>query len=305
MKKTLVAPSALVNNNDIIQPAVIEINNDIITKISNHIPKKTDNLIKLDDTVLLPGLTNAHAHLELTGIGPLKEHGFVSWIKELIKAKTRQTPTDVVDSLHKGSQLLLSSGVTTTIDHISFDSPIAAYKKLSGTFIGFGEVVGSIEPISRMIYERLQDLQRASPIELNLTLHAIQTVNENIIREFLKNDEPPFSVHLCEYGEEQEYFQNNTGPFYDYVVERFPELKGLNRHQAPSAIQYLDKHNEALHHSLIIHANYIDAADIAILNKWQNICVVHCPGSFAFFQHDQFPFEQYKINNIKIFLYYN
>ncbi|MBU0505776.1 amidohydrolase family protein [bacterium] len=302
MKQTLVAPSALVNNQDLIEPAVIEIDSGVITKVRTHIPKKAENMIMLDDMLLLPGFTNAHAHLELTSLGVLTEHNFVPWMKELMHAKTMQTAADVVRSLEEGCQKLIKTGSTTNIDHISFDSPITAYRKLPCNVIGFGEVLGSIEPISRHIYDKLKDLQRASPIDFHLSLHTIHTVHETIINEFFQNEHPPFSIHLCEYAEEQEYFQNNSGPFYDFVVTRYPELNGLKRHQAPSAIQYLKQHNRVLNNSLIIHANYCDDHDIDILSTWKNICIVHCPGSFAFFDHAHFPFKQYREQNIKIAL---
>ena len=42
---------------------------------------------------------------------------------------------------------------------------------------------------------------------------------------------------------------------------------------------------------LAVHANYVDADDMAILAN-QGVHVVHCPRSRAYFGHDRFPFEK-------------
>jgi len=85
---TLIASAAIVGNREIISPATIQIENGTIVNISNQKPKTTNHkIIRLENTVLLPGFTNAHCHLELTGIGPIKDKDFVPWIKTLISQK--------------------------------------------------------------------------------------------------------------------------------------------------------------------------------------------------------------------------
>ncbi len=302
MKKTVIAKSAVINNSEIISPAVITIENGIITDISQSIPSKTENTIDLGDMTLLPGFTNAHCHLELTNIGPLNEKRYAPWIYELMDNKMKLTPLDLAEAIIEGTKSLNKSGVTSILDHISFDNPIDIYKKIETTVIGFGEVLGSIPEVSQKIYTTLKSLKKASPIPFHISPHAVQTVAEDILKDVFNNESSPFSIHLAEYKGEQEYFVHNSGDFFAYVTDRYPELKGLNRHQAPSAIQYLDKMGYKLDNSLLIHANYVDATDLSIIESWKNVCVVHCPGSFEFFGHDDFPFAEYKKKNIPIAL---
>src|SRR5947207_1638182 len=72
----------------------------------------------LGDTLVLPGLINAHCHLDYTAMaGQLTPpRQFPDWIKELLALKAQWTYSDYAQSWVKGARMLLRNGVTTVAD---------------------------------------------------------------------------------------------------------------------------------------------------------------------------------------------
>ena len=76
------------------------------------------------DSILMPGLVNAHTHLELTRFPAWKlrfgtdyhPHDFVDWILQIIKTKRNLTPDDYSASINEGIRISLESGTTAIGD---------------------------------------------------------------------------------------------------------------------------------------------------------------------------------------------
>src|SRR5437773_7311161 len=75
-------------------------------------------VVHLDGTILMPGLVNAHCHLDYTDmageIAPTKR--FTDWIKTITTAKAGRTYADFAQSWVRGAQMLLRTGTTTVAD---------------------------------------------------------------------------------------------------------------------------------------------------------------------------------------------
>ena len=72
----------------------------------------------LGDVVLLPGLVNAHCHLDYThmaGLFPPQKH-FCDWIKLITTEKAHWTFSDYAEAWLDGAKMLLHSGTTTVAD---------------------------------------------------------------------------------------------------------------------------------------------------------------------------------------------
>ena len=75
-------------------------------------------VVDLGETVLLPGLVNAHCHLDYTDmageIAPTRF--FTDWIKTITAAKAGKIYADFAQSWLRGAQMLLRTGTTTVAD---------------------------------------------------------------------------------------------------------------------------------------------------------------------------------------------
>lgn len=281
--------AALVENKEIISPAFIEIKGGAIASIGTSNPQKHQRVIKLKNIFLLPGFVNAHCHLEFSHFGPLPEHEFVPWIKKLMSHDQNASK----DGIQKSILKLAQSGVTTILDHVSPFTPLEYFRDSPARIISFGEVVGAAQNTGSTNYDLQKKTKANSPLTFHITPHAIHSVHRETLKNIFKDEKDHFSIHLCESKEEDQLFKKNYGAMTDLVKER------LN---SPSAIQFIQEHLGELTNSLIIHANFIDDEDLEIIKSWKNICIVHCPGSFDFFAHDNFPYEKIRQHGIPITL---
>lgn len=301
-KFTIHAHAAVIENRKIISPATLKIEDTIITRISSTTAQtKTSDTIELHDTVLLPGFVNAHCHLELTG--PLKTRQFVPWIKNLMNKKAHGSPQAALQAVPANAKRLLASGVTTVLDHVSFDTPLNAYHNLPLRVIAFGEVLGVIPEVSERIYEHMRAVKAGNPpVPFFPSPHAVHSLAPLTLKRLFNELRGPFSIHIAESRAEHDYFAHYHGELCELIFERCPGLKSKRLHDAPSALKYLSQQNLDLKNTLIVHANYLDEEDISLLRTWENCCVVHCPGSFAFFGHDGFDYARLKAAGIPIAL---
>lgn len=291
----ILAHSAVFENQKVISPAFITIENGKITKISESIPKNLPaGTLEYSNATLFPGLTNAHCHLELTSLGPLKQDPFFDWVKVLLHKKKLMTRKDFQLGIQKGINLLKTSGVTTIIDHISPDTPLSSYSGTDISIILIGEILGIPEQQAKEAWENFK--QQQTKLNLYPSPHALYSVNHKILLQVLKTTSP-LSFHFSESPHEMDYFMEK-GPIYDRVKSVDPN----GFHNAASPIAYLKENQIPLKNSLLIHANHIHENDIPFLKSIKNIAIVHCPGSFHFFRHKNFPLDLYLTNNIPVAL---
>ncbi|MBI2340023.1 MAG: amidohydrolase family protein [Deltaproteobacteria bacterium] len=276
--------------------------------------EKGEDFIDLGKMVLLPGFVNAHCHLELTAIGPIKpppppfdkggERGdfFVSWIKELVIRKNSLTEDEKIDGIKKGIARLMHSGVTCIGDHISFNTPLEAIVKspLKGRL--FGEVLGVLPEVSEDIYATFKNRQKefsqsASRFTLHASPHSVHAVDPDTLRRVLTEQPAPLSCHLAESKTEEEYFRTEKGVLARFIRERRHDI----RHQGKSGLDYLEKQNLPLEKLLIVHGNYLTPEDLERIKK-RSLSIVHCPGSHEYFGHESFPLAEYLAQGINVAL---
>ena len=77
-----------------------------------------DGALDLGEVVLLPGLVNAHCHLDYTGMAGeiAPPSNFIDWLKLITTSKAGWTYSDFAGSWIAGAKMLLRSGVTTAGD---------------------------------------------------------------------------------------------------------------------------------------------------------------------------------------------
>lgn len=304
-----------------LSPGVVIVQGDRIkavgdSKLLKKITKE-DQLIELENTLLLPGFVNAHCHLELTHLGPIStlnlesesepedkiKTSFVRWIINLVEAKNRSHETQVVQGIHQGIKELLHSGVTAIGDHISFNTPceILVESPLKGRL--FGEVLGVIPEVARDILATFKSIKKelaskTNRWELNISPHAVHSLDPEILKEVLLTQQAPLSCHLAESKAEYEYFDEHSGDFSRLIKNRGIQPQ---HHQVRSGLDYLKQQNLPLEKLLLIHGNYLNDEEINWVQE-KNISVVHCPRSRAYFGHKEFPYEKLKRAGINIAL---
>lgn len=239
--------------------------------------------VDLGTAVLLPGLVNAHTHLELTAMrGFLEGLAFREWLSTLTRARRECFDAEsLYDSACAGIEEAFRNGITTCADTTESGAPLAAMRDLGMRGIGYVEVFGpdpaqcdaSIAGLERAVAtHRVHD---SALVHTGVSPHAPYTVSEPLFRavaELARRDALPIAVHIAESDAESRFVQRGEGPFADLLRARGIAVAP----QARSPIALLDACGVLACQPLLIHAIRIDEADVARIAQ-HGARVVHCP----------------------------
>lgn len=274
----LKAPYIITLAGPVLKDHAIAVENGVIQQI---IPQRevTGESIDLPGTILLPGLINAHCHLELSDLPePLPYPGsFTGWIEQLSRLKLQMSPAQVTASIQKGIQQLLAGGTTTVADHASVGTDLKPILDSPLDYVAYIEVLGVQADRAQQFYQQALAKQNKNIIP---TPHAPYSLLPEVFAKFTSTH---LSIHIAESAEEYLLFKENHGPLFEFLQRKgeTPPTKG------ESPLQYLNRLKLIPPKTIAIHANYLEDEDIAILKEYQ-MSVVHCPGSHAYFSRDRF-----------------
>lgn len=241
---------------------------------------------------ILPGLVNAHTHLELTHFPSWKirkgidysPRTYVDWIIQVIKIRRALTRQELELSVREGLRICLEAG-TTTIGEILTDRsllPLYAGSGLTGRL--FFEAIGH-DPVR--CAELVSDLDEAitsfsgGEFLPGLSPHAPHTVSEHLhqdVRRLADRHNLPRIIHLAESRDESDFFFDSTGKIAELLyphVRWEPYLPAPRRTTAAAWLDGLDVLNGSIS---AVHCVHLTPADAEILAR-RGVGVVLCPRS--------------------------
>ena len=256
-------------------------------------PPGTD--IELGNCALLPGLVNAHTHLELTVMrGFLEDLDFRSWIARLTKARRDMLSSEaLLDSARAGIAEGLLAGITTYADTNDSSAPFHAMLELGVRGISYQEVFGphpdqcaqSLGGLKQKV-EALRG-QESTLVRVGVSPHAPYSVSDVLFAataEFARDEALPIAVHIAESEDESRLIAAATGAWADGHRSRgIPVVI-----RAASPIRLLEKTRVLDARPLLIHCVRTDATDIAAI-RLHDCGVAHCPASNAKLGHGVAP----------------
>lgn len=185
--------------------------------------------------VILPGLVNAHAHLEYTHAGPIAGDGrrdFARWIAELVAWSWRISPDARLASARAGAEAMLRAGMTCVGDIVTRGQGAQAMAESGLHGVAFCEVVGGYPADDPPDFTaRMSDLiDRASAaaarvpgrIRVGVSPHAPYTVSETVLRQVTSLARArgwPLACHLSESTAEAEFLAHGTGELAEFMGE--------------------------------------------------------------------------------------
>jgi cytosine/adenosine deaminase-related metal-dependent hydrolase len=261
-----------------------------------------DLTIDLPGAVLIPGLVNAHTHLDLTALGPRAhdpDGGFVPWV-DMVRRERPADQADIADAVRLGTEKSRAGGVVAVGDILGAPGGRPATHGLealrSGGLdgVGFVEVFG-IGNRAGGAEERLDALALelaafngtpGGPLRAGLQPHAPNTVSLRVYRrasELARVHGLRLATHLAETPEELAFIADASGPQRD-LLERLgiwsdDELADLGRGRHP--VQHLASALEQAPF-LVAHVNDADDAAIAMLAR-TGASVAYCPRASDYF----------------------
>ena len=245
----------------------------------------------LGDSVLLPGIVNAHTHLELTSMrGFLEDLCFNDWIDKL-RSSRKEALTDemLLDSARFGIVEGLHAGITTYADTCSTGLVMQAMLEMGVRGIMYQETFGSAPEqcdqsmeVLRAAIDRLSPMQ-TDLVRLGVSPHAPYTICDSLYSasaDLARELGLPMGLHIAESASEQEVVCNASGPFAEEW--RLRGLSVVPRARSPVAL--LEATGCLSSSTLLIHCVQLDGEDIDTIAS-HGCSVAHCPASNAKFGH--------------------
>jgi 5-methylthioadenosine/S-adenosylhomocysteine deaminase len=259
----------------------------------------------LGDVVLLPGLVNAHAHLELTVLrGFLEGLPFRSWIRTLTAARAQLTDEELLASAIVGALEGLAAGITTFADTSPSTAALRALATVGARGIAYLEVFGP-DPADAaaavtMLRQRVDAARRAHAprVQVGVSPHAPYSVSPALFRataDYARADALPVAVHIAESEDERHLVVDGSGRWADFLRERGLAVSPL----ASSSIALLDDTGLLAARPLLIHCVRIDDRDARRIAE-QGATIVHCPVSNAKLGHGVAPLDRMLAHDIAV-----
>ena len=252
----------------------------------------------LGDTLLVPGLVNAHAHLELSGLAGSTRPGasFGAWVGQVLARRAERGPARLARDAAAGALDLLRGGTTTVGDIDTTgagerglaDSPIRSvlFRELLDAQDP-GRTAGELERVRRALPRRARRTEGLAP-------HAPFTASPELLRavaRIARRRRTPVSVHWSETPEELEWMRSGTGPLAA-VLGPSPRQSGLD------AIESAGLLNDRL---VLVHGNLPQRGEPQRIAA-AGATLVHCPGTHAWFSRERFALGRYLRAGVRLAL---
>jgi aminodeoxyfutalosine deaminase len=253
-------------------------------------------VIDWGSALIMPGLINAHTHLDLThSQGRLTQFvNFTDWIMQLVNMRRSWSPEAFIDSAREGIHQSLASGTTMVGDITSNGLTCSAARGAMLRRVIFEEAIGLSPGQADASLSSLKDrLSVTNPEALfvhGISPHAPYSVSPELYRRMAalaRQEGKLLETHVAETMAELQFLQTGTGDFRDFLNSRGilpPDWKapGLD------PISYLSSLGVLGPWCLLVHCNYLDRESIAMIRD-SGSNVVYCPRSHHFFGHREHP----------------
>lgn len=240
--------------------------------------------VDLADAILLPGLINAHAHLELTSLrGLVAVKPFPRWVGTIRRVKELLGSGDYRAASRWGVLEHFAAGVTTIGDTGSSMEPARAMAELGARGVAFHEVFGPdpAQAASSMegLHRALDDLSACSSerLAIGVSPHAPYTVSAELLRrvgDHAAASSLNVAMHVAESPEETAFVRDGAGPFAENLRRR--GITVSPRRLSP--VRWALEHGLGEVEPLLIHCVHTDAADLEAISLAAG-SIAHCPWS--------------------------
>lgn len=290
-----------------IENGAVAIEGDRIADVGTFDEVKTRNagkVVDLGEQVLLPGLINAHCHLDYTCLrGKIpRQKSFPDWIRAINAEKAKLSPQDYLASINEGFVEAEKFGTTTIANLTAFPELISQVQAPIRTW-WFAELIDVRSP------ERAQEfvdlaVESLKPAEnWGLAPHAPFTASRNLYRcceEVARQENILLTTHLAESREEMQMFSDSDGPLADFLSGIGRDNSDLN---GATPLEHASKFCQFDARWLLIHLNEVLPSDLELLIRSRaKAHIVHCPRSHEYFGHSPFQFDELRTRGFNICL---
>ena len=253
-------------------------------------------IVDLGERALLPGLINAHCHLDYTclrgEISPQKS--FTDWIRAINAKKAKLSSKDYLTSIDEGFAEAKRFGTTAIANLTAFPELVSQITSPIRTW-WFAELIDVRAPerANKIVNLAIESLKSAQ--NWGLAPHALFTASKDLYRhceEVAQQKNIVLTTHLAESREEMEMFHEGSGSLYEFL-KRIGRPMDDCGNETPLELFLGALGNRPIPQWIVAHLNELTERDFELLERSKRqFHVVHSPRSHAYFKHSRFPFER-------------
>jgi cytosine/adenosine deaminase-related metal-dependent hydrolase len=254
------------------------------------LPKHAGAVVERVRGVVLPGLVNAHTHLELSA---LRGHvrggaGFVPWVEQMIGVRAEVRPEEDGVAIARAVDELDACG-TVAVGEVT--NSLAAVRTLAARgFVGcvFHEVFGverdplerRVAALPRVVEEQVGSWPSAD-LAYSPTPHTLYTTHADVVRRLLREARDRgarASVHVAEHAAERRFLEHGDGPVAAWYESRLKLRRDLLEWPSQSPVLFADELGALAPHVVAVHLADAHADELDLVAR-RGGPVVLCPRS--------------------------
>jgi len=263
----------------------------------------------LGEMILMPGLINAHCHLDYTMMRGALFGGesFALWIQRLNAMRRSLDQSDYLEAIATGLEELKHWGCTTVLNIESFpelfpflpESPLRTWWFLEVIDVRSRLQTGEALAGAIRFFEKAGEEQGG----FGISPHAPYTVSRDLyglVQKYAEKYRLPICTHLAESEEEMAMFSRGEGGLYDFLHSIGRSMEDCG---GMTPVQLVLGQGLVPDGTLLVHMNILADADKDLLrHSAGKFPVIHCPRTHAFFNRAPFDLEFFRGSGIPISL---
>ena len=268
------------------------------------------DVLDLGEQILLPGLINAHCHLDYTMLrGKIPpQRSFTDWIRAINALKAALSPEDYLASIAAGLGHAKNFGTTTIINLEAFPDLLARMPRSPLRIWWCTEMIDFREPVRvDELNHTLNNWFQSHKDWLGgygLAPHAPYTASASLYSKTAETgarENALLTTHLAESAEEMEMFRDSRGALYEFLISLGRDMSDCGgvtpvahflKHKNTTGSALLRSAQNDNKEWLIAHMNELTESDFDLLSPAPKFNVVHCPRSHTFFGHSSFELKK-------------
>jgi len=234
-------------------------------------------------SLLMPGLINAHVHLEFSANKTALRYGdFISWLYSVIDKREELIEGCNTQCMQRACQSMLESGITTFGAISSHGLDLDTCQNAEQNVVYFNELIGSQALMADTLFaDFLSRLDASKSVKREgfhpaVAIHSPYAVHPILVKKALSivhNEKLPLTAHFMESQAEREWLDTSEGDFKKFFQKFFHELLKQESALCDSEefLGYFDGHN-----ALLTHAVNANSAELNSIAK-NGHTIIHCP----------------------------
>ncbi|MBA3027088.1 MAG: metal-dependent hydrolase [Sulfurimonas sp.] len=279
----IITPNYILTPNQLLKDLSIAYEKEIIKiapleVLQKEWPEAEVSILK-ENSLLMPGLINAHVHIEFSANKTELSYGdFISWLYSVIENREELVGGCDKECMNKAVNAMLESGITTfgAISSHAMDLEVCANAPQNVVF--FNELIGSQATMADALFgDFLARLDASKSVKREgfypaVAIHSPYSVHPILIKKALqivKNEKLKLTAHFMESEAERKWLDSSDGDFKEFFHNLLKQESNVS-----DAKEFLDHFSG--YETLLTHAVQTNEQERETIAKEKHT-IIHCP----------------------------